>query len=383
MPELRKTVARKTRIIVVGQIPPPFLGQNLQIARIVEHSFEHLQVIFVPWSLNRHANSIGRFGARKIFSLLGFCRRLRRAVSCNEGSVFYLPVAPGTWAGLLRDLVILRLGHAHRMETRILAFHAAGQADFVSKTKLRSFLAQRTYGESALGIVNTEDSLRDAYMLGCSSVAVIPYGISDLAAEFKGAELRHTGMASFPFLLYVGKVCEEKGVLELVAAFQEISDQYPDLCLRLVGPSTKEVNSFLKVLASEDPKTFKKIALDGPLGPQEIAPIYRSASIFCFPSRAPYESFGLVVAEAMSHSLPIVASRWRGMPHMIEHEVSGMMHEAGDSRDLARCLDAVLRNSSLRTKLGLNARSLFEQKYTESVYWRQLESALLNARQPR
>ena len=368
------------KVIVVGQLPPPHLGQSLQLERIVRHDFEKIEIIFVPWSFNRDARSYGRFSLIKVVSLLAFCRRLREAIRSNEDAIFYLPAAPGTWYGLLRDFVIMHLGHGLRTPARVLAFHAAGQADFVSKTNLRSRLARLTYSKAALGIVNTEDSRCDARALGCCSVAVVPYGISDPRADLSGDVIDHAVMPGRPFVLYVGKVCEEKGVFELIEAFQELSDRYPDLDLRLAGPSTEEFDSFLEAYALKRPQVFERIVLEGPLAPEEISDIYRQASIFCFPSRAPYESFGLVVVEAMSHSLPIVASRWRGIPHMIEDEVSGILHQPGDSQDLVRCLDAVLRSPALGAKLGSNARHVFDQRYSEAVYWRDLESALLSVR---
>ena len=57
---------------------------------------------------------------------------------------------------------------------------------------------------------------------------------------------------------------------------------------------------------------FPDVHFTGPRTGEELAATYAAADLFVFPTAAPYESFGLVLVEAMAWRLPIVASRWRG-----------------------------------------------------------------------
>ena len=134
-------------------------------------------------------------------------------------------------------------------------------------------------------------------------------------------------------LLYVGRFSEKKGLRVLLDAMSIIVGQRQDVRLRLVGGSaaTGSVEAFQARSHELGLQGFVEFHDEVPWAqiPQHMA----RAEAVVLPSF--YESFGLVLVEAMACGLPVIATRCGG-PEAIVDEVSGILVDVGDPPDLAR-----------------------------------------------
>src|SRR5262249_4996186 len=80
---------------------------------------------------------------------------------------------------------------------------------------------------------------------------------------------------------------------------------------------------------------------------------YRACDIFAAPSR--FESFGLILLEAMMFAKPIVCCRAGGMPEVVVEDETGLLAEPGDPASLERCLARLIEDPALRRRLGAAA----------------------------
>lgn len=78
---------------------------------------------------------------------------------------------------------------------------------------------------------------------------------------------------------------------------------------------------------------------------------------------APWEAYGIALAEAMWAGLPIVASRGGSVPEMVTHGVEGLLYEPGDVFGLKEHLTRLLDDEHLRVEMGSAARSKAEKLY--------------------
>jgi glycosyltransferase involved in cell wall biosynthesis len=107
---------------------------------------------------------------------------------------------------------------------------------------------------------------------------------------------------------------------------------------------------------------------------------YRNADVFLFPSFFHSETFGLVLVEAMCFSLPIVATRWSGIPEVVEEGSCAVLCEP---RDIAGCCDALtqlVNDPSLREAMGRKARERYLRLFTIDAHRKAMESALSQLR---
>jgi glycosyltransferase involved in cell wall biosynthesis len=186
------------------------------------------------------------------------------------------------------------------------------------------WLARPILRRAAVVIAGSEALAADARALGAQDVRVVPTGVPIPAEVVPPAEPPH--------ILFVGRLSEEKGVLELAAAAR-------DLPLVVAGSGH---------LASQIPGVV------GPVPPRELGGYYDRAAVVAVPSRR--EGYGLVAREAMAHGRPVVASAVGGLPEAIEDGVNGVLVPPQDVEALRRALEELLGDAGKRARLGAAAR---------------------------
>jgi len=149
--------------------------------------------------------------------------------------------------------------------------------------------------------------------------------------------------------LFVGRLSQEKGVATLLKAWKNL-----DILLRVAG--TGPLEGTLSGLGNNNVKTL------GMLGPDSVGKEMRQAAFLVMPSEW-YETFGLVIIEAFSQGLPVVASRLGGMAEIIEDGETGLHFEAGNASDLADKVRWMNEHPEECRQMGRNARKVYEETY--------------------
>ena len=109
----------------------------------------------------------------------------------------------------------------------------------------------------------------------------------------------------------------------------------------------------------------------GFLDTQKMAAFYRNARFLVLPSKW-FEVCPMVIIEAMSNGLPVIASRIGGIPEIVEDGVTGVLFEPGNSEDLAEKMKLLWENPELCRQMGTAGRKKAIREYGEDVYYRRL-----------
>lgn len=123
-------------------------------------------------------------------------------------------------------------------------------------------------------------------------------------------------------LLFVGRLGQEKNVVFLLKAFQNVLQQHPEVHLVLVGKGPQE--NFLRQMCYQI-GISNKVTFTGVLPRSSIVHCYASAYMFVFPSVT--ETQGLVIGEAKAAGLPTVAIKAFGPAEMVEDGEDGILTE--------------------------------------------------------
>jgi len=155
-------------------------------------------------------------------------------------------------------------------------------------------------------------------------------------------------LSSERVILNVAKFDENKGQRILINAFSEIALKYADVKLVLVGGSGKVLPG-LKVLCKEM-GIDKRVEFHLDVPHERVADFYQRATIFCLPSRN--EAFGIVLLEAGSFALPIVATRVGGVPEIVDEGINGILVNPDSQSELAHSIMLLLDDPVAAEDMG-------------------------------
>lgn len=184
------------------------------------------------------------------------------------------------------------------------------------------------------------------------NVQVINNGVKDERAIYAGEK---PVKKSFCF---VGRIVEEKGVRELIFAFNKLKEKYPDMTLTICGGvKGGEGESELRKMCGD--VSFAGIELPGRVA--STLPFLAKSEMFVLPSYQ--EGMSLALLEAMMMGKAIISTDVGGAKEMVEDKESGLLIKVRDEKSLEKAMEYMLMEPAEAKKMGKNARKVFEEKY--------------------
>ena len=164
--------------------------------------------------------------------------------------------------------------------------------------------------------------------------------------------------------LYVGRVSSDKRVEVLLESARLLEQTAAGVRFVVAGDGPAR-----ELLESEAPPSVR---FAGEVHGDELARLYSSADVFCFPSTT--DTFGQVILEAAASGLPVVAAAAGGALELVRHGETGLLVPPDDAHALAASLEALALHPHRRAVLAAAARtSALEHTWERS--WRELHAA--------
>lgn len=150
-------------------------------------------------------------------------------------------------------------------------------------------------------------------------------------------------------VLYVGRLSGEKGILELMAAWQGL-----DIPLTVIGGG--ELAEQVRQMAPPS------VRLTGWQSPEQVSAALSQAALVVAPSTC-YENCPTSVIEAMAHGVPVIASDLGAMRDLVRHGETGVLTPTADPAALRKAVTELMAAPERLVTMGLAARALFEDAY--------------------
>lgn len=180
-----------------------------------------------------------------------------------------------------------------------------------------------------------------------------------------------------PYVLFVGRITRQKGIIYLVNAIRHMAPDY-QVVLCAGAPDTPEIaEEMTRAVAEATRDRHGVFWLQEMVDKETVIQLYSGAAVFCCPSI--YEPFGIINLEAMACETPVVAASVGGIPEVVVHDQTGYLvplaqqqespftplQPSDFSKDLARNIDRLMRDPAKREAFAKAGR----QRAVESFSW--------------
>jgi starch synthase len=303
-----------------------------------------------------------------------------------------------TWYSHLAGCLVKQLTGARLvLTTHSLEPHRPWKVEQLGAAYQASSWVERTAYQNADGVIAVSKSMRDdvhqLYDVPYEKIRVIHNGIdlNQYRPTPSLAVLKRYGIEpDRPFVLFVGRITRQKGIIHLVRAIKHLKPGV-QVVLCAGAPDTEEIGREMEERIAEARRESPNPIIWIPqiVPKDDIISLYTMASLFICPSV--YEPFGIINLEAMACGTPVVASAVGGIKEVVVHEKTGLLvpfdpvggtdFEPSDparfALDLARAVNTLLDDLERLKKMGLRSRERVEHffswtsiaRWTADFYW--------------
>lgn len=162
---------------------------------------------------------------------------------------------------------------------------------------------------------------------------------------------------------FCGLIMQSKGLHIALEAAAKLRKQGIPFRFRIAGETfSRDYGEALKKYCSDNNIT-ENTSWDGFIKPEKLSSFYQNIDLLVFPSLYP-ESFGMVVAEAMTHGVVPISSGVGGAYEVITHKLDGLLVEPGNSEDLYNNIKWCYHNKDRVKDMGRKARKFSLLRFT-------------------
>jgi glycosyltransferase involved in cell wall biosynthesis len=370
---------KKYKILFLVHIPPPMHGVSAICNQVYSYDFKDLQVCkkLVRLNLSRSIIELRYFSLVKIFRLCAIGFNLFYQLLFFRPDLVYFSIMP-VGLGFMKDFLFTVLLKLFRLNI-VYHIHNKGIPGYVNKFGYK-FLYKHTFKNCTIIHLSEHLIKREfaGFNLNKTNQFIVPNGIAPLK-EYKIHKEK-----SELIVLFFSNLIPEKGYLTcLKSAHNLIKNKNKNIKLIIAGNPTRKANNTIKNFMLAHPETEKHIEIKGAAYYDDKAKLFHEADLFIFPSRFTQECMPLVILEAMSIGLPVIASNIGAIPEMVTDNRNGFLIPPGNDDKLSEKIEYLLENRELIKQFGEESFIMYNEKFTQNHFLDNIEKVFKNVLQIR
>lgn len=339
------------RVLLAIPFPPPD-GGITNWSRIILSALkkdERVECQTIDISLKAEAADRGLIAnAMGLWRILSLAKDTFKSSSNSNQSVLHICSSGGK--GFLRDLLLTKAAHRHSIPV-ILHFHFGRIPSLLEGSSLESYLLASVLKESD-GLVAMDQATYGALVSYCAEKRsfLIPNPI-DISALECPEGIRYNQV------VFVGHVNEQKGIFDLLKAWDSTCARNAGARLKIIGPVQPEFEERISRWILRDDVMFT-----GSLSHDEVLAEIAASKCLVLPSYT--EGFPNVILEAFAMKTPVVASDVGALPEMLS-DGAGIVVSPGDIDGIRVAIDRVLSEDSFAKQIGARGRDKAVKEYSD------------------
>ena len=320
-------------------------------------------------------DEVGRLKPGKLLHLLKLAKDIRKAALDGVDPILLYPPASPAWIPVLRDLLLLAFVRKHFSRVVFLQ-HAGGLGEWADESFFRRMVCKCTYDDADLFMEVAKETNPPHAVFHSRTWAWTPYGVEVPPAPER--PLRNPGSPCR--VMFLGSLQEGKGVLEILktAALlvkQGLSDRFH---FTLVGPwfSDQFREDTLRIV--EELGVGSLVDFAGQMVGEEKWNTFQQSDVFFFPTHYSSEAFPLVLIEALGNGLPVVTTRWRGIPDMLEGCTTARLCDIHSPEQYRDALILFERETGEGKSFSKASREFHRERYLPQHFLNQIRALVMN-----
>ena len=294
-------------------------------------------------------------GLRRVITLLKSLKKWRTLLKSHPDDVIHYNLSLG-WQSVLRDSIFLHFAKKHKT---VIHVHGGNYLMVERKPLIFNKLLKRLFSKDVPFVVLSElekEKLRHDYNV--KNIHVLP-NCPDLRHVTEEKPL--TTPDHNIIMGYLGRICTDKGMPELLAACAELKAQNVDFTLKMAGSEVASdyVQQFQTLLKSQ----FEYL---GVVSGQEKSAFLQSLDVFVLPSY--YEGLPMSLLESMSFGVVPVCTNVGSIGEVVENNVNGLFVGTHSSQDIVNKIQELHADRKLLHTFSLQAAQTIREHFNPRKY---------------
>lgn len=334
------------RIMVVGSLPPPFVGTRVSLNYLVEALMEREDVII--FMIN---TSIGES--------IGFLKNLWRTIRTISCIIRIIKQVDVVTAHLLTNrldsigLIILFIARLWKRPFLLRKFEGRNYLDYKQPHK---GMSRWVVNHSDLYLAQTKALVKSALNDGVTHVAWYPTS-RPYDKNLLNLSRKRESCRKFVFL---SRVSPEKGIYELIEAGERLN---AGISIEIFGPLQNGIRK-------ETFAGLKRVRYYGVVEPEKVLDLLVKYDVLVLPTYHKGEGYPGIIIEALFAGLPIITTRWQALTELVD-ETCALFVKPRDADELYRAMKSVAEDEDLYALLCrgvLKKRGLYDSKTWEDCF---------------
>jgi len=352
------------RILAVGFVPPPYNGISTATTYVNQLPYvSSYQVTLLDIGDRRGLNNVGKLDWRNctlaIQHMLSFIFLLLK----ERPDIAYIPLAQNAM-GFLRDCGFLVPAKLFRRKVVVHLHGGYFKKFYESASPIMRWIIRWTLRDVKSAVV-LGYCLSDMFsgILPATRIRVVPNGVDP--SLFKAVVQQPRNGNEVANVVYLGTICEAKGVVDLIKAVALVKERVPSLQCTLAGETIEaEEQLMAKTITTCGVQQF--VDRCGVVTGAAKANLLTGASVFVFPTKYIYEGHPFVILEAMAAGLPVITTKQGATEEIVIDGVTGFIVPQGDPRALSEKITLLLSDHALRRRMGSAGQERFQREFTSA-----------------
>jgi glycosyltransferase involved in cell wall biosynthesis len=345
------------KILFIGQFPPPIHGVSIMNELITKSNKinGHFRIKTFNLKFGKTIKDLNHFSFLKVIKAIAYSILLLKDMIFYKPELVYF-TASTTGFSFYRDAFYVFLLKFWNVKI-LIHLHGKGVATNADRSYLKRFLYARFFNKTYV-ICLSKNLASDIKSVYKETPFILHNGIK---VEPSSNNFKRVYDNSKSQILFLSHLKVSKGILIFIEALSLLKKNGYSFNARIVGSASElSIDNLNRLLFDNNLDSCVQIV--GPLVGESKLNEYMISDIFVFPTFN--EAFGLVILEAMQFGLPVVSTFEGSIPEIVIDNETGFLVEKGNPQILSDKIAILLRDESLRKKMGKNGYNHFIGNFT-------------------